>query len=194
MASILAANSNGSIYNSMIDAQLTDTGTELDFDIDEFGNYIEISNDSLYTLNFFLPLYSKLNTSDILGNHARENILTLITAQPGITLGAITRTLNLKNGTALHHLRILEREDYIKSKKAGKFRRYYKLGVKASEFNEVQDKILQKIGAQPGITQSDIARGLGLSRQLINYHLKYLVSSNVVMSERIGNKSFCYFY
>ena len=149
-------------------------------------------NRSLHYLLFMVPLYSKLNSSDITSNSSRECILSLITTQPGITLGAITRKLKLKNGTAMHHIRILEREEYIKSKKTGKFRRYYRLGVPATGFNELQDKIIYQVGEHPGVTQSQLARELNLSRQLLNYHLQELVTNQVIKLERLGNKSLCY--
>ena len=135
-----------------------------------------------------------MNASDIIGNNYREDILNLITENPGITLGSITRQLNLKNGTATHHIRILEREGYIKSKKTGKFRRYYQVGIKATGFNEIQDKIILTVEQNPGISQSEIARELNLSRQLINYHMKDLISFEIIKTEKIGNKNNCFLH
>jgi DNA-binding MarR family transcriptional regulator len=138
------------------------------------------------------PLYSKLNRSDILCNSARSDIYNIIDANPGITLGAITRELNLKNGTATHHLYILEREGYIKSRKTGKFRRFYNIDYKPTGFNEIQDRILDKIRDQPGITQSGLARELNHSRQLINYHMNDLIENRVIKLEKRGNRANCY--
>ena len=135
-----------------------------------------------------------MNASDIFENNYREDILNLITEDPGITLSSITRQLNLKPGTATHHIRILEREEYIKSKKTGKFRRYYRVGIKATGFNEIQDNILLNVEQNPGISQSEIARELNLSRQLINYHMKDLVSLEVIKIEKIGNKNNCFLH
>jgi predicted transcriptional regulator len=122
----------------------------------------------------------------------RTDIYNLITENPGITLGAITRKLKLRTGTASHHIRILEREGYIKSSKTGKFRRYYRLGVKPTGYNEIQDEIVSKIQAEPGISQSELGRELDLSRQLVNYHIKDLVSANIIISEKIGNRCVCF--
>ena len=138
------------------------------------------------------PMYSKLNSSDILCNSARSDIYSLIDSNPGITLGAITRELNLKNGTASHHLYILEREGFIKSRKTGKFRRFYKIGYQPSGYNEIQDQILGKVRDNPGITQSGLARELNHSRQLINYHMNDLVDSKIVKLEKRGNRANCY--
>ena len=150
-----------------------------------------LGNKSLGSFLFIMPLYSKLNTSDIFSNNNREDILNLITNNPGITLGAITRKLKVKTGTAAHHIRILEREGYIKSSKTGKFRRYYRIGVMPSGYNEIQDDIISTVNKNPGITQSDIARELHLSRQLVNYHIKNMDSSDIIKIERAGNKSIC---
>jgi len=165
-----------------------------DFEIEQNSDSNSLSNRSLYPFYFIVPLYSKLNASDIFENNYREDILNLITEDPGITLSSITRQLNLKPGTATHHIRILEREEYIKSKKTGKFRRYYRVGIKATGFNEIQDNILLNVEQNPGISQSEIARELNLSRQLINYHMKDLVSLEVIKIEKIGNKNNCFLH
>jgi DNA-binding MarR family transcriptional regulator len=162
-------------------------------ELNKIDSLTRISNGSLSYLGLAAPLYSKLNTSDIFSNTSREDIFNLISNNPGITLGAITRKLKIRTGTATHHLRILEREDYIKSTKTGKFRRYYKVGTKTSGYNELQDDILLVVKDRPGISQSEIARELNHSRQLINYHLNDLVTTNIVKLERTGNKSNCFF-
>jgi len=149
-------------------------------------------NDSISYLGLCIPLYSKLNTSSIFGNNIRADIYNLITDNPGITFGAITRKLKLKPGTASHHIRILEREGYINSKKIGKFRRYYEMGIKTSDHNQIQDQIIQQVQDHPGISQAQIAKELDLSRQLVNYHIKDLISSQVILTEKIGNKSNCF--
>jgi DNA-binding MarR family transcriptional regulator len=150
-----------------------------------------LGNKSLGSFLFIMPLYSKLNTSDIFSNNYREDILSLITNNAGITLGAITRKLKIKTGTAAHHIRILEREGYIKSRKTGKFRRYYRIGVMPSGYNEIQDDIISTVKKNPGITQSEIARELHLSRQLVNYHMKNMDGTDIIKIERAGNKSIC---
>lgn len=147
---------------------------------------------AVHSLSIVGPMYSKLNSSDILCNSARSDIYNLIDANPGITLGAITRELNLKNGTANHHLYILEREGYIKSRKTGKFRRFYNMDYRPSGYNEIQDQILGKVRENPGITQSGLARELHHSRQLINYHMNDLVDNRIVKLEKRGNRSNCY--
>jgi predicted transcriptional regulator len=169
-----------------------------DIEFDEYFNLEQYEDSDIDPEGAFpclpivVPLYSKLNTSLILGNISRADILNLITSTPGITLGAITKELKLKTGTAAHHLRILEREGYIKAKKTGKFKRYYLVGTKASGFNELQDQILQKVEEQPGLSQSELAQELGTSRQLVNYHMQQLISSNVILIEKLGNKSVCF--
>ncbi len=173
--------------DNLIDLELPD-----ELESENSDKPLRFYNTTISSIFFVMPLYSKLNSSDIFGNNIRGNILNLITDHPGITLGAITRKQKLKNGTATHHLRILEREGYIKSKKTGKFRRYYIIGTKATGFNEIQDQIVSIIKERPGISQSDIGRELHLSRQLVNYHLKDLIHSEVIQIEKNGNKSFCY--
>ena len=186
---------NGLALSSAVSLNAVQTNDNIycgEFEIECSEDYLELSGNAISSLPTVLPLYSKLNSSDILGNISRGEIYNLITENPGITLSGITRELKLKTGTALHHTRVLEREGYIKSKKAGKSRRYYIMGVKATGFNEVQDRILSKLQGQPGISQSELASDLDLSRQLVSYHMKGLISSEVVKSEKVGNKCRCF--
>jgi DNA-binding MarR family transcriptional regulator len=161
-------------------------------DQDKSGEFADLYNGTFNTISFLAPMYSKLKTRDIFGNDSRDNIYNIINTTPGITMGSITRVLKLKNGTVTHHLRILEREGYIKSKKCGKFRRYYVIGTKASGLNEIQDKIVEKVQQRPGISQSELGRELQLSRQLVNYHVKDLVEHRAIKAEKIGNKCCCF--
>ena len=179
--------------NLLAEGQLAGIDIQGGEELGQIDQLARVSNNSMSTMGILIPLYSKLNSSDILGNNIRENILTIITENPGITLGSITRKLKLKNGTATHHVRILEREGYIKSKKVGKFRRYYRVGIKATGLNEIQDQIVTIIQDTPGISQSEIARQLNLSRQLVNYHLKDLISEQVIRAEKMGNKCCCFY-
>ncbi|MEW5760824.1 MAG: winged helix-turn-helix transcriptional regulator, partial [Candidatus Thermoplasmatota archaeon] len=155
---------------------------------DESG---KLYNETISSLCFIIPLYSKINESDLFKNATRANIYALIINKPGITFSSITRELKLENGTATHHIYILEREGYIKSKKTGKYRRYYQTGFKASGLNDIQDKIVSAIVENPGISQTEIAIKLDLSRQVVNFHLKGLISMEAIKLEKNGNKSNC---
>jgi predicted transcriptional regulator len=138
------------------------------------------------------PLYLKLNASEVLDNQNRANIYNLISSNPGISFGTITRELRISNGTVQHHLRILETHGHVQSKRNGRQTRYYLTGVRTSELSQTQESILQAIEENLGSSQSDIARSLGISRQLVNYHIKILVDKGLIEVVKEKVQSFCY--
>ena len=154
----------------------------------------EIAHPAAHNMNIsFLafPLYSKVSTNIFL-NETRANIHQLISKDQGITFGAITRELELANGTAQHHIRILEREGIVKSKRVGKYTRYYLTGHEESSLTEIQEKIMNEIKATEGLSQSDIASSLDTSRQVVNYNVKHLVETSLIKEVYIGNR--CLYY
>jgi len=64
-----------------------------------------------------LPLYTKLEKDDILGQTNRQDIYSYIVNKPGSNLTKLHKELPIGYGTLVHHLKILEREKHIRSKK-----------------------------------------------------------------------------
>ena len=154
----------------------------------------EISHPAAQSMNIsFLafPLYSKVSTNVFL-NETRANIHQLISNDPGITFGTITRELELANGAAQHHIRVLEREGYVKSTRVGKYTRYYLTGHEISEITELQERILNEIIETEGMSQSQIASSLDTSRQVINYNIKHMVENDLIKEVHIDNR--CIYY
>jgi len=138
------------------------------------------------------PFYSKLNNSEVLGNPIRMNIYQLVVTNPGISFGSITKELKISNGTGQYHLRVLERFDYLNSRRTGKHTRYYPAGMGSTTLSETQERIVLVIKENPGISQSDIARELDTSRQLVNYHVKKLTDKQVIIVQKQLNLSLCF--
>ena len=139
---------------------------------------------------FIIPLYYK-TPQNLFLNETRANIFEVVTDNPGITFGAITRELNLAPGECQYHIRVLEREGYIKSKRTGKYTRYYLVGQKASEVSKIQEQILVTIKEKEGLSQTEIAEELGVSRQVVNYNIKPLVKDGYVVEIKENNRC-CY--
>ncbi len=147
--------------------------------------------ESVNPLFLIIPLYYK-TPQNLFLNETRANIHEIISSNPGITFGAITRELGLAPGECQYHIRVLEREGYIKSKRAGKYTRYYLTGQKASEVSKIQEQILLTIREKSGLSQSEIALNLGISRQVVNYNIKILVKKGEVIEVRENHKC-CYY-
>jgi uncharacterized repeat protein (TIGR01451 family) len=141
---------------------------------------------------FFLPLYTKLRKKNILEHETRGMIRGYVIANPGDHFNSIKKALSLNNGTLAYHLHVLEREGLIKSKRWGKFTRFYPSGMKlpenGSRYSEIQKIIMTKIGETPGISQKEIAAVMGVTKSTINYHINRLTELGVVDARRAGIK------
>jgi len=81
------------------------------------------------------------------------------------------------------HLRILERLGVIQSLREGTKRRFYCASPEAdslSRVGELRESIIRLVEQVPGITEAQIARRLGVSQQLANYHLRLLAGSRIL--------------
>jgi uncharacterized membrane protein/predicted transcriptional regulator len=150
----------------------------------------------LALITLFLPLYSKIRKDEVLDRYLRGKIHGYIIANPGEHYSSIKAQLKLKNGTLAYHLRVLEREGYIKSARDGVFKRFYPMDAaiprKKKEFSSIQEIVLENIRGAPGITQNALARKMGVSTQVVNYHVRQLAAAGILHLERVGRETRCY--
>jgi predicted transcriptional regulator len=151
----------------------------------------------LALISLILPLYTRIKKEKVLDNEIRGMIRGYIIANPGDNYNSIKRALDLNNGTLAYHLRVLERTKIIRSKQDGMYKRFYPAGMKVpaengGEISEIQRILLKKIAESPGISQKEIAKMLGLSKGVINYHVKILYGKHLLKMERRGRKTLCY--
>jgi predicted transcriptional regulator len=113
-----------------------------------------------------------------------------IIANPGDHYNSIKRNLGLKNGSLTYHLKVLEREDIVKSERDGVFKRFYpkdeRIPADIMHVTKIQESILNEIIDNPGVTEKGLATNIGVSHQVVNYHVKKLVRANLVKTERLG--------
>lgn len=134
-----------------------------------------------------ISLYSKLSKKDILNHEIRGLIRGYIIANPGDHYSSIKRNLDLNNGTLAYHLRVLEQNGFIKSMYDGIYKRYYPANINISKLKKnvsKQEEIFNIILDNPGITMEQIGRMIGVSRQVVNYHVKNLIRGGVVTYSR----------
>ncbi|NPA47877.1 MAG: metalloregulator ArsR/SmtB family transcription factor [Thermococci archaeon] len=124
----------------------------------------------------------------------REEIFEVIKRRPGVTFREITRELDVGVGTLQYHLRILEEEGRVFSKRIGG-RRY----LFPCEMRERAQRILMAISTENRrkvllalldgpLTQTKITKKTGMSQPSVSYHLKSLVELGVVQEKRVGRK------
>ncbi len=156
--------------------------------------YLGLTETGRYTsIQFlFLPLFAKLRKKHPLENKMRELIYEYIELYPGENYTAIKKTLGLANGTLVYHLKILTKENLIRAVSEGRYKRFYPIESDKLDksklyehkgtqmLTDLQMKIIEKIGEEPEISQIEVAKSLGVSRQLVNYHISKLVKAGVL--------------
>jgi predicted transcriptional regulator len=154
----------------------------------EYGKY------TLYKMA--LPFYTRVKKEEVLNHEVRELVYDYVQSHPGEHFRAILTQLGLKNGTLIHHLQTLERQNFIKSERDGPFKRFYPTGRNLTEdvleLNGIQMKILDAVKTNPGITQKDLSMMLDTSPPTINYHVKALQLVRLLNLKRDGKTTRCY--
>lgn len=140
------------------------------------------------------PLYSRIHRDRILQNGIRNDVFNLIRSNPGKSFSEIKRSLDIGNGVLAHHIRTLERERYIKSRKDGLHRRFFLRDqpIPNIVLNEAQKDILRYLLEHQGGSQTMIAAHLGVSRQTVNYHISAMEGMGAVRVVKSGRISACY--
>ena len=144
-------------------------------------------------------LYTRLARPDVLGHEDREKLYRLVETQPGIHFHALQRDLGWNTGTLTYHLRVLERHGFMVSRRDGLYRRFYLSG--AAPRKEVFENqgptglradVIEAVRNTPGISQSDLALGLGANKQTVNYHVKALERAGTIRVEKRGRDTYLF--
>ena len=155
--------------------------------------------------SLFILLYTRFSKDKIIEQYNRGRIMGYIETNPhGLYLSDIMKSLHLKNGTAVYHLKMLEKAHYITSKGIGTCRVFYpKKGGHVYGENhplfergryhpsKIQQAIINTIEAHEKITQVDITRILGIGKNALSYHIKKLKKVDIIRVERSGRRSYC---
>lgn len=142
------------------------------------------------------------------GRFQRGRLMGYLTANPGCHFRALLSALDMSNGQLSHHLRVLEQEESLWRRKDGRLVRYYPLTnnlhplledadlpvpILAPDPLSLQGKILLvldqdgEIGDFP--TQSELAKRLDKSQQLISHHLRTLEKYGLIEGRRMGMRN-----
>ncbi|UCG69792.1 MAG: winged helix-turn-helix transcriptional regulator [Thermoplasmata archaeon] len=137
------------------------------------------------------PLYSRLKRKELLNLVTRSKIFEYIMEHPGDHYSSIRQELNLNNGVLAYHLKTLEREEYIKSMRDGVYKRFYPVDMDVQRVNgfgtqSIQGQLIIHIINNPGLTQKELSKALGISQQVVSYHLNLLMETGHVRAERRG--------
>lgn len=142
--------------------------------------------------------------SDPFEHKTRRMIYNHIEAHPGVTYLTIKRVFDLTDSTLRYHLRYLENEDEIKRTLDGRQKCFYPrhniiFNIKVRDkpetynLNHYQERIIDTIKRNPGITQRELVLTTNLKRFNITYNLKKLLDFGVVQRVTSGRNS-CYYF
>jgi predicted transcriptional regulator len=139
--------------------------------------------------------YSKIKRHRLLQHQRREKIYNYVKEKPGEHFRAIQKALELEVGVLAHHINKLEREEFIKSRQNGQYRRFYPMDAKIDVkliLSRLQERIMNFIKKNPGHSGSSIASHLEIDPKLVNYHVKVLQKSGFIYVEERGRETLCY--
>jgi predicted transcriptional regulator len=132
-----------------------------------------------------LLLFFRISGRKAIEHQRRSTLLEHIKQNPGTHFREMSRTFCMKEGALTHHLSVLEREGFVRSKMFAGKRIYYLTGS-APMPKDIKETIAELVAAVPGITQSDIARELEISRMLVHYHVDRLLKEEVIFTKENG--------
>jgi predicted transcriptional regulator len=146
---------------------------------------------------FAFPMYSRLKKEEVLDHFVRGQIYGFIVSNPGEHYNSIREKLKVTNGTLSYHLRTLEVQGFIKSRKESIYRRFYPIEMKfprdkGVKLSDLQIAMLDSMRRRPAPTQKDIASVLGISQQVASYNLRILARKGFVKVLKEGRKRMYY--
>lgn len=137
-----------------------------------------------------LGLYHKLSKDRALEHEARQRILAMLEAEPGLGTVDVADRLDVCYRTARHHLEVLARFDLVvRAKHRGKWRWARPEAAQAvaePSLPEPQRRLLDLVEDEPGLHLSELARRLDLAKATVKLHLDRLVEAEQVDDERVG--------
>lgn len=133
----------------------------------------------------FVPVYLRIVGAKVLDNFNRGRIMGYISARPGATFSDISRNLKIANGNLAYHLSVLEKLELLTSRKEGRVRRFYTIGMQTKNgrgdwLGRTEATILATLLESGPTTNAALARSLGLSRQRTHYNLLLLLRRGMV--------------
>jgi DNA-binding MarR family transcriptional regulator len=142
-----------------------------------------------------MVMYSKIKRDNLLKHAVRQRIHEYVKENPGAHYRAILDDLELSMGVLTYHLNRLEKAEYLRSRQDGMYRRFFVTGRKTEVkffLSDVQESILSTIRTHQGISQTRIAERIGVTRKVVNYHVKILDQAGLIYMEDRGRETACF--
>lgn len=142
-----------------------------------------------WLVGLFLPLYARFAGAAVLESDARERIFEHVRAHPGVHFAALKRDLDLRNGVLVHHLRVLERNGYLRSAMDGNLRRWFVAEGKVPEgAPPLSQQVYRFVATHPAATSAEVAFALSKRPTLVHYHVAKLTNAGQLRREKVGRE------
>lgn len=153
------------------------------------------SRDLRKLLPFASPLFTRFERDTVLGHPRREAIYALILQTPGVSLQALARETGLSRTAVLHHLRLIESQHLIVSRRVGRSRHYFENGGRYGHDQKEAYALLQNarskdvvefVRSHPGSMQKALCAALGIQPSIAHWHVRRLEMAGLLRSVRQG--------
>jgi len=149
---------------------------------------------ALLARGLLAPLYTRLAKGDVLENDARQQILEAIREQPGIHTSELLRRVPCGNGAMTYHLEVLHRTNHVTRVDAGRYIRWFATGSiphgemtrRSTLLAGSSQALFDLVREEPGLSQRELARRLGLTPSAIHAGLARLERKGLVEKRRFG--------
>jgi len=146
-------------------------------------------------LPFASPLFTRFEKDTVLGHPKREALYAMILQDPGVSLQSLCDATGLSRTAVTHHLRLMELQHLIVSKRMGRSRHYYENGGRfgrdqkdayAVLQNPRSKQVAQFVKDNPGAIQKAVCAAVGVQASVAHWHLRRLLEAQIVEAVRHG--------
>jgi DNA-binding transcriptional ArsR family regulator len=146
-------------------------------------------------LPFASPLFTRFEKDTVLGHPKREALYALILQDPGVSLQSLCDATGLSRTAVTHHLRLMELQHLIVSKRMGRNRHYFENGGRfgrdqkdayAVLHNDRSREVADYVRRNPGSIQKAICAAIGVRASVAHWHLRRLLEAQLIESVRNG--------
>ncbi|MGB1697331.1 MAG: winged helix-turn-helix transcriptional regulator [Thermoplasmatota archaeon] len=143
----------------------------------------------------FSPLFTRFEGQKVLEHPRRAELYGHVAEKPGIRLQDLCDETQLSRTAVTHHLRLLEQQHVIVSKRVGRSRHFYENGGRYAMHqkeayallqNERAAEIMKLIRKEPGIIQKGVCESLSLQASIAHWHIKRLHEAGLVDAVKQG--------
>lgn len=136
-----------------------------------------------------IGLYHRISKDRLLDHPARQRIVALLEAEPGLTTSEVAERLDVCYRTARHHLEKLARFDLAVADPEGRARRWCLPGQAGSlpaPLSEGERAVLGLVSSAEGVHLSEIARRLDAAKATVKHRLDRLAERGWIEDQRVG--------